>query len=45
MERYDDAYRGVPITYAHRREQLGLAHALLRRNPGSTTTSRPERLN
>ncbi len=33
MERYDDEYRGVPITYAHQREQLGLAHALLTAEP------------
>ncbi|ELZ03359.1 UTP--glucose-1-phosphate uridylyltransferase AglF [Natrialba aegyptia] len=29
INRYGDAYRGVPITYAHQREQLGLAHAIL----------------
>ncbi|PSP27975.1 UTP--glucose-1-phosphate uridylyltransferase [Halobacteriales archaeon QH_2_65_14] len=29
IERYDDEYRGVPITYTHQREQKGLAHALL----------------
>ena len=33
MERYDDEYRNVPITYAHQREQLGLAHALLTAEP------------
>jgi glucose-1-phosphate thymidylyltransferase len=33
MERYDDAYEEVPITYAHQREQLGLAHALLTAEP------------
>jgi len=33
MERYDDEYRGVPITYAHQREQKGLAHALLTAEP------------
>ena len=33
IERYDDEYRGVPITYAHQREQLGLAHALLQAEP------------
>jgi glucose-1-phosphate thymidylyltransferase len=33
MERYDDSYEGVPITYAHQREQLGLAHALLTAEP------------
>ena len=26
---YGDEYRGVPITYCHQREPLGLAHALL----------------
>ena len=26
---YEDEYQGVPITYTHQREQLGLAHALL----------------
>ena len=29
IERYEDEYDGVPITYAHQREQKGLAHALL----------------
>ncbi|ELZ93847.1 UTP--glucose-1-phosphate uridylyltransferase AglF [Haloferax volcanii] len=29
IQHYDDEYRGVPITYAHQREQKGLAHALL----------------
>ena len=29
VERYGDSYRGVPITYAHQSEQLGLAHAVL----------------
>ncbi|ERG88259.1 MAG: dTDP-glucose pyrophosphorylase, partial [halophilic archaeon J07HX5] len=29
IERYDDVYRGVPITYTHQRKQDGLAHALL----------------
>ncbi|WP_144903886.1 UTP--glucose-1-phosphate uridylyltransferase AglF [Halobellus captivus] len=33
MERYGDEYRGVPITYAHQREQNGLAHALLTAEP------------
>ena len=33
VEQYGDAYRGVPITYAHQREQLGLAHALLTAEP------------
>ncbi|WP_247731488.1 UTP--glucose-1-phosphate uridylyltransferase AglF [Halovivax limisalsi] len=33
IERYDDEYRGVPITYAHQREQLGLAHAILQAEP------------
>jgi len=29
IEHYGDEYRGIPITYTHQREQLGLAHALL----------------
>ncbi|GGM59928.1 glucose-1-phosphate thymidylyltransferase [Halarchaeum rubridurum] len=29
IERYGDAFDGVPITYEHQREQQGLAHALL----------------
>jgi len=29
IDHYGDAYRGVPITYTHQREQRGLAHALL----------------
>ncbi|TYL36443.1 UTP--glucose-1-phosphate uridylyltransferase [Natronococcus pandeyae] len=33
IERYGDEYKGVPITYAHQREQLGLAHAILQAQP------------
>ena len=33
MDRYDDVYRGTPITYVHQRERLGLAHALLQAEP------------
>lgn len=33
IERYEDEYRGVPITYSHQREQLGLSHALLCAEP------------
>ena len=33
IERYGDTYRGVPIKYAHQREQLGLAHAILKAEP------------
>jgi glucose-1-phosphate thymidylyltransferase len=33
IEHYGDEYRGVPITYTHQREQLGLAHALLQAEP------------
>ena len=33
IERYGDEYRGAPITYAHQREQLGLAHAILQAEP------------
>jgi glucose-1-phosphate thymidylyltransferase len=29
IEHYGDAFEGIPITYAHQREQNGLAHALL----------------
>ena len=29
IDHYEDEFRGVPITYAHQREQKGLAHALL----------------
>ncbi|NUC70872.1 sugar nucleotidyltransferase [Haloterrigena sp. SYSU A558-1] len=33
IERYGDEYCGTPITYAHQREQLGLAHAILQAEP------------
>ena len=33
IEQYGDSYEGVPITYAHQREQLGLAHAILQAEP------------
>lgn len=33
MDRYGDSYKGVPITYAHQSEQLGLAHAILQAKP------------
>ena len=33
IDRYGDAYREVPITYTHQREQLGLAHAILQAEP------------
>jgi glucose-1-phosphate thymidylyltransferase len=33
IERFDDEYRDIPITYTHQREQLGLAHALLQAEP------------
>jgi len=29
IEHYGDEFKGIPITYAHQREQKGLAHALL----------------
>jgi glucose-1-phosphate thymidylyltransferase len=29
IQHYGDAFDGIPITYAHQREQQGLAHALL----------------
>ncbi|MGB9961579.1 UTP--glucose-1-phosphate uridylyltransferase AglF [Halobacterium sp. MBLA0001] len=30
IEHYGDEFEGIPITYAHQREQKGLAHALLK---------------
>ena len=33
VERFGDAYRDVPITYVHQREQLGLGHAVLQAQP------------
>jgi glucose-1-phosphate thymidylyltransferase len=33
IDRYGDEYEGVPITYTHQREQLGLAHAILQAEP------------
>jgi len=33
IDRYGDEYRDIPITYAHQREQLGLAHAILQAEP------------
>ncbi|PHQ38153.1 UTP--glucose-1-phosphate uridylyltransferase [Halorubrum persicum] len=33
IDRYGDEYDGVPITYTHQREQLGLAHAILQAEP------------
>ena len=33
IEHYGDSYDGVPITYAHQRDQLGLAHAILQAEP------------
>ncbi|WP_135534385.1 sugar phosphate nucleotidyltransferase [Halostella pelagica] len=33
IDHYGDQYGGVPITYVHQREQLGLAHALLQAEP------------
>jgi glucose-1-phosphate thymidylyltransferase len=33
IERYGDAYRDVPITYTHQRDQLGFAHAILQAEP------------
>ena len=33
IDRYGDKYEGIPITYAHQREQLGLAHAILQAEP------------
>ena len=33
IEHYGDEFKGIPITYTHQREQLGLAHALLTVEP------------
>ncbi|QWC20232.1 UTP--glucose-1-phosphate uridylyltransferase AglF [Halorubrum sp. 2020YC2] len=33
VDRYGEEFDGIPITYAHQREQLGLAHALLQAEP------------
>ena len=33
IDRFGDEYEGVPITYTHQREQLGLAHAILQAEP------------
>lgn len=33
VDRFGDAYAGLPITYVHQREQLGLAHAVLQAKP------------
>jgi glucose-1-phosphate thymidylyltransferase len=33
IDYFGDSYRNVPITYAHQREQLGLAHAILQAEP------------
>ncbi|WP_089649613.1 UTP--glucose-1-phosphate uridylyltransferase AglF [Halobacterium hubeiense] len=30
IDHYGDAFEGIPITYAHQRDQQGLAHALLK---------------
>lgn len=33
VEHFGDSFGGVPITYVHQREQLGLGHAILRTAP------------
>lgn len=33
IDRYGDEFDGIPITYVHQRERLGLAHALLQAEP------------
>ncbi|WP_245779339.1 sugar phosphate nucleotidyltransferase [Halorubrum sodomense] len=33
VDRFGDAFEGVPITYAHQRERLGLGHAVLQAEP------------
>jgi NDP-sugar pyrophosphorylase family protein len=32
-DRFGDAFEGVPITYVHQRERLGLRHAVLQAEP------------
>ena len=38
VDRFGDAYRDVPITYIHQREQLGLGHAVLQAKPAVNGT-------
>jgi glucose-1-phosphate thymidylyltransferase len=33
VDRFGDAFAGVPITYVHQRERLGLGHAVLQAEP------------
>jgi len=33
VDRFGDAFEGVPITYVHQRERLGLGHAVLQVEP------------
>jgi glucose-1-phosphate thymidylyltransferase len=33
VDRFGDAFEGVPITYVHQRERLGLGHAVLQAEP------------
>lgn len=37
IDRFDDPFAGVPITYVHQREQLGLGHAVLQAAPHTST--------
>ncbi|WP_237561655.1 hypothetical protein [Halorubrum halophilum] len=33
VDRFDAAFEGVPITYVHQRERLGIGHAMLQAEP------------
>jgi glucose-1-phosphate thymidylyltransferase len=33
VDRFDDTFEGIPITYVHQRERLGLRHAMLQAEP------------
>ncbi|WP_128905727.1 sugar phosphate nucleotidyltransferase [Halorubrum amylolyticum] len=36
VDRFGDTFEGVPITYVHQRERLGLGHAVVQAEPSST---------
>jgi len=40
VDRFGDAFAGVPITYVHQRERLGLGHAVLQAEPHVDETRR-----
>ena len=40
VDRFGDAFAGVPITYVHQRERLGLGHAVLQAEPHVDGTRR-----